>query len=282
MNKHLIVSADDYGYNPEQTKAITELYENKLITASSVLTVAPDAENAAKTAVEKGFSVGVHWTINSDGEESRWQSLTGAKSLGDEKGLYHGQKDIALHAKRKDVRSEIEKQILFLKERGCAVDHADNHCATLYGINGRRFFIDAYEFCKQYNLPYRFPKTPGFLERQLGRAIPKPLMLYFNHIVSEGTKRGVKLLDDLISNPWSMSRIKDYETLRKYYIDALDGIGEGITEMFLHPAYPADGGEEWKKRVYEFELLKSGDLLCEAEKRNIKLVSWSVFDNTEE
>ena len=107
-------------------------------------------------------------------------------------------------------------------------------------------------------------------------------MLFFNHIVSEGTKRGVKLLDDLISNPWSMSRIKDYETLRKYYIDALDGIGEGITEMFLHPAYPADGGEEWKKRVFEFELLKSGDLLCEAEKRNIKLVSWSVFDNTEE
>ena len=117
MNKYLIVSADDYGYNPEQTKAITELYENKLITASSVLTVAPDAENAAKTAVEKGFSVGVHWTINSDGEESRWQSLTGAKSLGDEKGFITV-KRISPYTQREKMSVPKSKNRFFFSKNG--------------------------------------------------------------------------------------------------------------------------------------------------------------------
>ena len=33
----------------------------------------------------------------------------------------------------------------------------------------------------------------------------------------------------------------------------------------------------WTKRVFEYELLKSGDLLERAEKNGIKVVSWEVF-----
>ena len=40
-------------------------------------------------------------------------------------------------------------------------------------------------------------------------------------LVGAGERRGVGLLDDLVSNPWSMDRIKDYDTLRKYYLDAV-------------------------------------------------------------
>ena len=75
-----------------------------------------------------------------------------------------------------------------------------------------------------------------------------------------------------------MDRIKDYDTLRKYYLDAVENCIDGVTEIFMHPAYPIDDKpSEWTKRVYEFKLLQSGDLLEAAHKNNIELVSWSVF-----
>lgn len=277
MSKFLIINADDFGYNHEQNEAIKELLEKGLITSTSLMTVAPDAEDAVNFVAEKQIPVGVHLTINSDGENSKWTSLTGAESLGVD-GLYANQKDLTFKAKRKDVRKELEAQYQYITENGARVDHADNHCGTLYGINGRRFFLDAFDFCAEHNLPFRFPKTSGFLERQLGIKIPKPVITLQNAIVHSGEKRGVQMLDDLVSNPWSIDRIKDYETLRQYYINAVDNCIDGITEIFLHPALPYENmGNEWQKRVFEYELLKSGDLLTRAKEKDVQVVSWNVF-----
>ncbi len=275
--KYLIINADDFGYNPQQTKAIKELYTAGLITSTSVLTVAENAQEAAKTAVSCNIPVGVHLTINSDSEQNRWKSLSGGKSLSDNKGFYADQMKLALHGRRSEVAQELEAQYRFLTENGCTVDHADNHCGTLYGINGRRFYIEAYKFCAAHSLPYRFPKTPYFLERQLGRSIPKPVIALQRKIVREGEKRGVKMLDDLVSNPYSVEKIRSYDELREYYLKAVDNCIEGITEMFLHPAYPVDGDREWEKRVMEFKLLKSGDILQRAKEKGVEVVSWKIF-----
>lgn len=278
MDKFLILNADDFGYNPQQNAAIAELLETGRITSTSVLTVAPEAEAAATLAGTQKYPVGVHWTINSDSAEARWQSLTGARSLSDAKGLRANGAALALHAKRREVYTELETQFLYLQARGCAVDHADNHCATLYGINGRRFFLDAFDLCAKYRLPFRFPKTPGFLERQIGRKLPSPLLRVQQMLVHCGEKRGVQMPDDVVSNPWNMARIQNYETLRRYYLDAVDLCLPGVTEMFLHPAQPLESaGPEWQKRVYEYRLLQSGDLLTRAEQKGVRIVSWSIF-----
>ena len=277
MSKYLIINADDFGYNPQQTKAIDELMRGNLITSTSLMTVAPDAANAAELARLGGYPVGVHLTINSDDSKKRWQSNSGAPSLSEKgMGLYESQVGLALHARRRDVRAELEAQYNFISSRGVEVDHADNHCATLYGINGRRFYIDAYNFCAEHSLPYRFPKTSGFLSRQIGREAPLPLRTFQTVIVNAGLKRGVRLLDDLVSNPWPVGRIGSYETLRDYYIEAVKNCVGGVTEIFLHPAYPVeDESEEWQKRVWELQLLKSGELIETAKKNNIELISWA-------
>lgn len=277
MSKFLIINADDFGYNCQQNEAIKELLEKQLITSTSLMSVADLAKDAVSFAKEKQIPVGVHLTINSDEEKHRWSSVTGAKSLGTD-GLWTNQKDLTFKATRKDVRAELEAQYGFITEKGATVDHADNHCGTLYGINGRRFFLDAFDFCSEHNLPFRFPKTAGFLERQLGMKIPKPVITLQKMIVNSGEKRGVRLLDDLVSNPWSMERIKDYETLRKYYLNAVDNCIDGITEIFLHPALPYEEmGKEWQKRVFEYKLLKSGDLLTRAKEKDVQVVSWNIF-----
>lgn len=275
MSKFLIINADDFGYNYEQNEAIKDLLSKGLITSTSLMTVTPENQDAIDFAKEKNASVGVHLTINSDDKYNKWQSITRAKSLGAD-GLPTNQ----VKAKRKDVFNELEAQYQHIVKNGATVDHADNHCGTLYGINGRRFFLDAFDFCAKYNLPFRFPKTAGFLERQLGIKIPKLFIALQNAIVNSGEKRGVHMLDDLVSNPWSMEKIKNYEALREYYINAVDNCIDGITEIFLHPALPNEKlGKEWQKRVFEYELLKSGDLLVRAKEKDIQIVSWSVFNH---
>lgn len=277
MSKYLIINADDFGYNSEQNEAIKELLDKNLITSTSLMSVADDAKAATDFAKENKIPVGVHLTINSDEEQHKWHSLTGAKSLGID-GLPVNQKDLTFKAKRKDVKAELEAQYRFIADNGAIVDHADNHCGTLYGINGRRFFLDAFDFCSEHNLPFRFPKTSGFLERQLGMKAPKPIIKLQYAIVRSGEKRGVKLLDDLVSNPYSMERIKTYEALREYYLNAVDNCIDGVTEIFLHPALPRERmGKEWQKRVFEYELLKSGDLLARAKEKDVQIVSWSIF-----
>lgn len=278
MNKYLIINADDFGLNEEQNEAIKELLENKLITSTSLMAVAPEAMDATEFAKRVSFPVGVHITLNSD-EKDLYPSLTGAPSLGKD-GLWCESKNLTFKAKHKDVKAELEAQYQYIINSGAKVDHADSHCGTVYGINGRRFFLDAFDFCKEHNLPFRFPKTVGFLERQLGMKIPAPVVKIQQMIVRSAEKRGVKLLDDLVSNPWSMDKIKDYDTLRKYYLDAVDNCTDGVTEIFLHPALPNESyGKEWQKRDFEYQLLKSGDLLTRAKEKDVQVVSWDIFSN---
>lgn len=279
MSKYLIINADDFGYNEQQNAAISQLLKDGLITSTSVLTVAPEAKTAVDFSKENRVDVGVHLTINSDFEDNRWQSLSGAASF--QNGFSHNQKDLIFKTARKDVRAELECQYRFIVDNGGTVDHADNHCATLYGINGRRFYLDAFDFCAAHNLPYRFPKTSGFLERQLGRNVPAIVKKYQAMIVHAGEKRGVKMPDDVVSNPWSISRIGDYNTLEQYYLDAVEHCIDGVTEMFLHPALPLENEHsqgEWQKRVFEYQILKSGCLLERAREKGITVVSWKIFD----
>jgi hypothetical protein len=279
MAKYLIINADDFGLNQEQNEAIKYLLKSNLITSTSLMSVASKANEAVSFAKDIDFPVGVHITLNSDEEAYRYSPLTGSKSLGGEY-FWLESKNLTFKAKREDVRAELEAQYRYITDSGTKIDHADSHCGTVYGINGRRFYLDAFDFCNEHNLPFRFPKTVGFLERQIGMKIPAPVVKLQQMIVRQADKRGVKLLDDLVSNPWSMEKIKDYDTLRKYYLDAVDNCIDGVTEIFLHPALPNESyGKQWQKRDFEYQLLKSGDLLQRAKDKGIDVVGWGVFED---
>lgn len=278
MDRFLILNADDFGCGKSQNEAIFELYEKGLITSASFMAVTDYSQITAFQASKKEMNVGVHWTLNSDSENKRWHSVSAAKSLTDGEGLYNNSKKLFV-AKRSEIAKELEAQYLFTVNNGLKTDHADSHCGTLYGINGRRFFVDAFDVCAKYGLAFRFPRKPDFILRQFDmKKIPAPVKILHKKIVEAGEKKGVKLIDDLISNPWNINRIKNYDNLRNYYLNAVKNCQRGVTEIFLHPAkYITGENAEWIKRVYEYELLKSGDLLQAAFDCGIKVVSWSDF-----
>ena len=98
-----------------------------------------------------------------------------------------------------------------------------------------------------------------------------------------------KYYGDLYSERWQeiknafakeslYAQLRAGENLEKYYLDAVDNCIDGVTEMFLHPALPVEDNQgEWQKRVFEYQILKSGCLLERAKQKGITVVSWSFL-----
>lgn len=280
MQKYVILNADDYGASPDTNTGVEELFKGGFISSSSLLTVTKHSLEAVVCAEKKKYPVGVHFTINSDDAHSRWVSNSNAKSLSDEYGLLINGPRLSFRAKSCDVRNELDAQFQYMVDRGVLPDHADSHCGTLYGINGRLFFRIAFDFCKNHALPFRFPKRPDFLARQFNGKIPFPLKQLHGIVLHSARRYRIALLDDMVTDPRSIQQIKSYENLRSYYLDQLTAVKPGITEMIFHPCKPAAAGPStpdnaWLKREFEYALLKSGDLLEAAKDLKINIVSWS-------
>lgn len=281
MAKKLIINADDFGICEATNKAIKELLQAKKITSVSLLSVGDAAEEAIDISKELGIKVGVHLTLNSDFCERPWKALSGASSITENGMLFSDTNRLAKSAKSREVTQECKKQIEYVESSGITLDHLDNHCGTMYGINGRPFFINAFRLARQYRLPFRFPKRGGFLKGYFGDNAPALIKIAHKAIVLTGKVMGAKLPDDIISNPYPIKDIPDYKSLEKYYLDAVTTMGEGVSEMFLHPSYDCAElsalTKEWTKRQYELELLFSEKFSKRLSDEGIELSSYETL-----
>ena len=274
--RYLIVNADDFGMSESTNEAIAALFEGEKIGSAGILAPAPFAPQAAKLAAEGGYSIGVHWTLTSEWGAWPWAPCGDAPSLLEE-GALTPDKGKVKQAKSRDVTKELEGQYQRLLDLGCTPDHADSHAGTLYGTNGRLFFLNAYSLCRKYGLPFRFATEDSFLDRQFGDPSPV-LKLASRAIGGMGKIRGVKLLSDFYSDPRPVERIGGLPDLKAYYESQLSTLRGDICEVFMHPCLPDEEllsrSPQWQKRVWEYEYLKSGDLLLAAREAGFKVVSW--------
>jgi predicted glycoside hydrolase/deacetylase ChbG (UPF0249 family) len=275
----LIINADDFGICEGTNAAIERLFMEGRITSSTILTTCIYASDAIERG--KDFNLGVHLTINSDFEEERWSCVSPKETLPTltENGLfYNDTSKIGRFAKAAEVVLEIEAQYNFMVKRGIIPDHADNHCGTLYGLNGRLFIMNVLSFCRRHKLPLRFPKSKKFLSNMFSGKVPTVISIAHSAVIASASLMGVGLIDDMISNPQKLSEITSQKSLEDYYLRAVAGIGEGITELFLHPSYEDTKMSaltpEWEKRVMELKFLLDDKLFYLIEKEEIKLMSW--------
>jgi hypothetical protein len=278
--RRLIINADDFGICSETNRAIRELFSAKLITSTSLLLTAESSLEAVEIIKEDKLNFGLHLTLNSDFNEYPWQcAYKGQSSLNDGNGcLFADTEVISKNAKYKDLIRECEAQFEMLSEFGITPDHFDNHSGTMYGINLRPFFIIAFKLSKKMNLPFRFPKRNTFLKDYFSGKVPWYITLAHKMILGTAKMCRATLIDDMISNPFSIKDISSYEDLEKYYMTQVLNIKEGVTEMFLHPSYSSDKymrlTPEWQKREYELKFLMSGKLHDIAEKEGIEIISY--------
>lgn len=284
MNERfLIVNADDYGLAHSVNAAVEELFSLGAITSSTVLAPARLVKEACANAARNGYPVGVHWTLHAEWAEERWEPIAkeGIASLSKDGFLRSDIKEMARLSKSKDVTRELIAQTEFMKQNGRMPDHADSHGGTLYGANGRLFFLNAFRVCRQYRLPFRFPKRFDFIARQTGGSANRMLRAAHRAITVASAFYGVELLDDLITNPYPAEKIASYKSLRAYYEEQLRSVKAGVTEAFFHPSIPDEALQkrttQWQKRLWEYRYLAGGDFLRFIEKEGFKLVSWDIL-----
>lgn len=283
--RFVIINADDFGICPETNAAIRQLYQEGKISSSTLLVTAPNAAEAIQGATAEGLPLGVHWTLHSDWRgENRWPPAalaTEVPSLAPEGFLCASAGEMAKKANAKEVTRELEAQVLAMVQAGCPPTHADSHGGTLYGLGGRLFFINALRLCKKYRLPFRLPKGTSFLKRQFPKGVPTAIKFAQKLATGLAALMGVPLIDDMISNPYKVEEIGSYEALCKYYLTEVASAGPGVTEVFLHPSLHSERcaalTNQWQKRVWEYEFLKSGALVELLKKENIQLIGWEAL-----
>ena len=273
----LIINADDFGISESSNAAITELFEGEKITSAGILAPAPFAGEAAAISGRRNYSVGVHWTLTSEWSQWPWKPCGDAPTLLKD-GFLAADKNILKQAKSRDVTKELEAQYLHLLDLGCRPDHADSHAGTLYGINGRLVILNAYTLCRKYNLPFRFATEDSFLVRQFGENVSLVPKLASGAIGGIGKLRGVDLLGEFCSDPRPAEKIGGLWNLKAWYEAQLSTLQGRVCEVFMHPCLP-DGellsrSPQWQKRVWEYEYLKSGDLILAAREAGFRVVSW--------
>lgn len=233
----LIINADDFGISESSNAAITELFEGEKITSAGILAPAPFAGEAAAISGRRNYSVGVHWTLTSEWPQWPWKPCGDAPTLLKD-GFLAADKNILKQAKSRDVTKELEAQYLHLLDLGCRPDHADSHAGTLYGTNGRLFFLNAYTLCRKYNLPFRFATEDSFLVRQFGEKVNPVLQLASGAIGGIGKLRGVDLLGDFCSDPRPAEKIGGLWDLKAWYEAQLSTLQGRVCEVFMHPCLP--------------------------------------------
>ncbi len=279
--RYLIVNADDFGLTKPGDDAIAALFQAGRITSTTILSPAARAADACTAARAHDYPVGVHWTIHAEWADQRWTPCAGAQSvpsLCENDALIPNAARASKTAKSTEVTRELDAQHRFLIDNGVTPDHADSHGGTLYGINGRLFFLNAFRLCKRYDLPFRFPRRNDFLRRQFGHEPGAAIRSAHRAIVAAADCFGVRLIDDFITNPHPVEKIDGYQALADYYSSEIAGAGPGVTEVFMHPSLPDAGmlkkTPEWQKRIWEYEYLTSDAFQTLLDREGFILTSW--------
>jgi predicted glycoside hydrolase/deacetylase ChbG (UPF0249 family) len=276
MERFLIINADDFGVCLSANQAVEHLFNDGFITSTTLMTPCPWAEEALNRAKNnKKMRVGLHLTFNAEWTLYKWGPVCRTKlvnSLLDRDGYFYSKVAPLLQtAQPEDIIAEMEAQYGFMEKRGYKPTHADNHMGSVYGLEGRPFLSEVFDFCAKHGLNFRLPRyTETF------GGLPEELKSFLGNVSAAADQMGIGILDRLCFHPFDLTPNDTYETVRDYYLNLIRNTRPGITEIFLHPAKETEELKaichDWQKRVWEYRLMLDDLVIKTIEAEGIKLV----------
>lgn len=253
MSRRLVITADDLGRDDGSSQEIVALLAERYVTATTLITVAPESAAAVAAVRRLGVTPHLHVTLTSERGRPPWRPLSEAASLVDETGaLPVDPVAAAEQAAPADVVREMDAQLAWLRGQGVAPSAADSHSGVLYGLWGRSLLADALRWCARHGLAFRLPRDP---RPWWGGPLPAPLAAAHEQAVALADALGVPLPATVVTNRRSAGELGGYEALREAMLATLAGLPEGTSELFLHPsradAVPGPAGvvRAWEARL---------------------------------
>lgn len=256
-NRKLVITADDFGFDPATNRTILDLLSKGQVTATTVMAVSPFAGDGAESLADYGNGLGLHFILNSDQGREPW--LPASDEMAEIFEQYpFSPAQAEAGATPAAVTAELDAQYAAMDDLGLNPTRLDSHSGTLYGLHGKPFIGEALQFCAAKGLGFRMPRS---LRMYFGENVPAPIREMHAQAVQVADQLGVPLPEEMASNQVAPKDIPDYESLRDSYIAMLSEFPEGTSELFLHPSEDTEWardrfGEGWTKRVWEARLLR--------------------------
>jgi hopanoid biosynthesis associated protein HpnK len=228
--KQVIFTADDFGLCPEVNEAVERGHRDGVLSAASLMVAAPAAADAiARARRLPKLKVGLHLTLV-DGmpllPPGEIASLVGENGAFSTDLVASGVKWFFSPQARRDLRKEIGAQFAAFKASGLALDHvnAHNHMhlhptvlsiilenAAAFGVRG-----------------IRIPAEP-----------PQPFLAPWLALMRGRIKRAGLRANDVLVGLRKTGHLTEDAVL-----SALDGLREGVSEFYFHPATTATAALE--------------------------------------
>ena len=284
--RYLIINADDFGVCTATNKAIEKIFDEGIISSTTIMTPCPGAEDAVSRALRNpNMNLGLHITTNAEWTQQwgQWKPVAKPEqvsSLTDVKGYFYSTvQEFSRQAKAEEVMIEMEAQYHFLTSRGIQPTHADSHMGSVYGLSGPSFMEETLLFCGKYKLPFRFPKNIENVKQIIGvEEVPPPLAVMHEQVMANAKLLGVKLIDNLFTSTVDFSELTGYEKMKEIYFCLVSQLPEGVSELFLHPSLPdspvGENNPKWLARVWEYQLLLDDDFKKHIEREGVSVITY--------
>lgn len=273
----LIINADDFGLCEASNIAVEDLFNVGAITTATLMVPAPYAEDGIRRALNNPrMKIGLHLTTTAEYDTYRWGPICKeAVSLVDSEGyFYRTAKENLARATYDDMVSEIHAQYDWMEMRGLHPDHIDSHMATVYGLVGMSCMDAALELCYQHELNFRFPHLTT-----IDGNTPEPIKERVLRDIAWADEHRVGLPVALYTYDYDLMPEDTYEFFREQYMNMIRSCPDGVSELFMHPCIETEQikeiNEQWKKRVWEYRILKDPVFHACLKAEHIRLTSYS-------
>lgn len=238
--KSVIINADDFGYSPAVNAGIIKAYEDGILTSTTLMANMPGCDHAITLCKSHpGLGVGAHLTLTCG------YSLTQGKTIS-QQGRFYNLKNYQLNRSKMDDEEIYEEwctQIDYLLAHDVKLTHLDSH-------HHLHAFKENYEItlriAQKYGLPFR---NVNLLEDNFQLPYQK----------------NVKGLLDLCNYPHIRDISHSFKSDQNACLNEIEAvlkkIGEGVTELMVHPAYVDE--TLYFQSSFNIARIKEVSLLCD-------------------
>ena len=195
-NRKLVITADDFGFDPATNRTILDLLSKGQVTATTVMAVSPFAGDGAESLADYGNGLGLHFILNSDQGREPW--LPASDEMAEIFEQYpFSPAQAEAGATPAAVTAELDAQYAAMDDLGLNPTRLDSHSGTLYGLHGKPFIGEALQFCAAKGLGFRMPRS---LRMYFGENVPAPIREMHAQAVQVADQLGVPLTEEMASN----------------------------------------------------------------------------------
>jgi chitin disaccharide deacetylase len=236
MQRHLIITADDFGLHETVNEAVEQASRGGILTAASLMVGGAAAADAVRRARRlPNLRVGLHIVL-ADGLASlppgQIPGIADAQGRMGEDMFVRGVRYFASAAVRGQLEAEIRAQFLAFARTGLPLDHVNAHKhfhlhPTILGIlirNAREFGARAMRIPDE---PFWFAARGKRWGAAAGGTLLTPWLMLMRHRLR---------VAGIFHNDWVFGIAKSGSMDEEQLLAILARLPRGVTEIYLHPA----------------------------------------------